>query len=39
VRPGQRITLAIDHRALHFFDPESGAALRGEVAAAAGAAA
>ena len=27
VRSGERLTLAVDHRELHLFDPASGAAL------------
>jgi len=29
VRTGERLELAVDHRELHLFDPESGRALRG----------
>jgi multiple sugar transport system ATP-binding protein len=28
LRAGERLTLAVDHRELHLFDPVSGAALR-----------
>ena len=35
VRPGERLTLAIDPARLHFFDPATGEALRGGVLASA----
>ena len=39
VRAGERVELAVDHRALHVFDPVSGEALGRRVAVGAGAAA
>jgi hypothetical protein len=36
VRPGERLTLAVDHRELHLFDPSDGRALRSDHAHVAG---
>jgi hypothetical protein len=35
VRSGERLTLVVDHRELHLFDPEGGQALRAAVTPAA----
>jgi multiple sugar transport system ATP-binding protein len=35
VRPGERITLAVDPARLHFFDPETGSSLRSDAVASA----
>jgi hypothetical protein len=35
VRTGEKLTLAVDHRELHLFDPESGRALRDAASPAA----